>query len=376
VRLMTCLGAKQHFSSILIVLLQSAHAQQENLRHFPKQSVYFVSTPVTFTRELLHEGPSDSDDPREFDSAQLFFPVNSSHWGEELYIVGWRPVVGKHRCSNGEVVELVHHMNIFAGESTNVDVDKDRIVASYDRGAREYQVPAGYGIPIGSGAPGHKLTMNYHMLLPKCWDFALLPSVVDISGIELILSKKRPLHLAALVAFADVRMVIKPSSSWQVESAMLSNISEIIDCHAAKHGRGKAELVTGFNASRLHEELKIIAVHLHTHAVAVSKWFELRNSTGSLMYRSQEEPAGYGPEKQSLLNLDSIGWPMLQLSNGYQLSQHCKFNAAMLRSEVVFGVSMGTEMCGALLLVGGYSDSGCLPRTFLSCSEGHVQPAP
>jgi len=352
------------FSPLLALYLKSLCIQadnaqhQQHFRHIPKLQRQFVGRNVTFTLESLNAG-GESYISKVHDSMLADFVMDETMWQITQYIVGWRPVVQKHRCPSSEVVELVHHMNVYASDSLELDVDKARIVASYDRGAEAYDFPAGYGIPIGPGSPGQYIIADYHMLRPKCWDFNAMPSVVDTSGIELILSSSPPLRFAALVGFTDENMRISPLQGWQVQSNSISD-------------DGMKELFRCCGEDREQSSLELLAAHLHTHDVAVSKWFEVQNSTGSLVFRSKEEPTGYAPGIQSLLSIGTMGWPRLWLSNRMQLSQHCKFNSDVLKKPLIDGVSWGQEMCAAVLLVGGYLHSSCLPRTMLSMSNGYV----
>jgi len=101
------------------------------------------------------------------------------------------------------------------------------------------------------------------------------------------------------------------------------------------------------------DDLEIIAVHLHTHDIAKSKFFEILNEDGSVHFRSDEEPAGYGDEQQSFRNIKDKGWPRLELKPGQTLQQHCKFDTSKLKAHVTWGLNHGEEMCAPLLIVGG-----------------------
>lgn len=111
---------------------------------------------------------------------------------------------------------------------------------------------------------------------------------------------------------------------------------------------------------------EILAVHLHTHDVANTKYFEVRNADGSVAFRSKSEKAGYGLKEQSFSNLKD----RLKLRAGQQLMQHCLFDSDHLSEPVRYGLNPGEEMCAPLLILGGAGLR--LGGTILSSDDGFL----
>lgn len=288
-----------------------------------------------FSRQTLTEGPSDSRD--SFDSLEAYFPVSipkSYKW-----VVGWKPRVTKHKAPCGDV-ELPHHLNILVGH----DMDA-RFLATYDRGAKAFHFPKDpqsgkpmYGIPVGS----EPARLEYHLLVPKCWDFKKNPSVVEDSGFDLYVTNVAPKFGAAIFGGMDQRMRIKP-------------------------GNGKVDHVTHISSKMLETMFKpsavqwpkdvprveLLAVHMHTHEIFDKKFFEVLRSDASSKFRSKPEATGYGASQQSMLTMKQKGWPTLHLEKGDVINQHCLVDTSHLDQTLEDGTSWGNEMCAPMFIVGG-----------------------
>lgn len=282
-----------------------------------------------FSQERLTEGPH-VDDPASFDSLEAYFdvPIPETH----RWVVGWQPRVKQQQVpSCDSPVELPHHMNILVGQG-----QETRFLATYDRGAQGFHFGTDqqgtplYGIPVGS----KPARLEYHLLVPKCWDFGQTPSVLESSGIDLFVSSVAPKAGAAILGAMDQQMAIKP-------------------------GTGRVDHITHISAHKLEEALdgahsvELLAVHLHTHYLFNQKFLEIKSSDGSIKFRSNPEPTGYGASEQSMLTLAQKGWPRLQLEQGDVVDQHCLVDTAQLEQTLVDGTSWGNEMCGPLFIVGG-----------------------
>eukprot|EP00438_Fugacium_kawagutii_P017291 Skav213688 [mRNA] locus=scaffold491:511853:530667:- [translate_table: standard] len=267
---------------------------------------------------------------------------------DEMSLVGWNPVIQKvpSACAgHNATVSLVHHMNVYAYpgdvslelgkiyskaevESLNLQEFSFRMLASHDKLAGRYLLPKGYGIPSSK-----KVMVEHHLLFPKCWIFG--QEVPHSSGFDLYMTGKRRMRPAVLVGALNFNMDVQPL-------------------------RGPVEWVTRISADNLlgvrakaGDWPEILAVHLHTHDVAHTKYLEIKNADGSVAFRSKPEKAGYGLQEQSFANLADIGWPRLQLQAGQQVMQHCLFDSDHLSKPVHYGLNHGEEMCAPLLVLGG-----------------------
>ena len=308
---------------------------------------------LVYDRSALTEGPDfnegegedegDEDEEAlneaEYDSSEAYFAHASTPWPR--WVVGWNPYVVRRPClgREKETVQLVHHMNIEVllckeGQACPTEftaADDIRFVASYDRGAAEYVLPPGYGIPI----PAHTAPrLEYHLLLPACWDFGAGPPPTETSGFDLYVTRTPPRKEAALFGF-DTNQWMKPRRGWAEQVSVLS-------------ARELQPLLQPPRAS-----VELLAVHLHTHNIYARKWFELRGSDGTARFRSTPERAGYGPAEQSMINLADKGWPKLTIELGDVITQHCDLDTNALERIVPAGTSWGYEMCAMLFLVGG-----------------------
>jgi len=290
---------------------------------------------------------------------------------ETMSIVGWDPVIDEvpSACEGHETkVSLVHHINVYAYpnkpnqvslqsgrtyskaeiERLNLQESSFRMLASHDKLAGRYLLPKGYGIPL---LEEHERAMvEHHILFPKCWAFG--KDVPHSSGFDLYITTKRRMRPAALIGALNFNMDVQPL-------------------------QGSVEWVTRISANNLvgvvqptGEWPEILAVHLHTHDVAHTKYFEVQNADGSLAFRSEPEKAGYGLQEQSFFNLPDLGWPRLQLRAGQQLLQHCLFDSDHLREPVHYGLNHGEEMCAPLLVLGGPGLR--LRSTLLSSDDGFL----
>lgn len=192
---------------------------------------------------------------------------------EQVSILGWDPVIDEvHSTCPGQVgskVSLVHHINVYTlgpghidalqpgkiyskAELTPFELDFSsfRMLASHDKLAGQYLLPKGYGIPFSDRA-----MLEHHILFPKCWNFDA-EDQPQSSGFNLYVTS-RPVTPAALVGALNFNMDVRPA-------------------------QGSVKWVTRMSADRLVELVwphaewpEILAVHLHTHDVAHSKYFEI-----------------------------------------------------------------------------------------------------
>jgi len=284
-------------------------------------------------------------------------------------VVGWSPAIHDmaSTCSGGSAetrVSLVHHINLYdykgdlaltTGrpymvkgdmlQKTGVNESSFRMLASHDKDAGEFILPPGYGIPFG-----HKVLMERHVLFPKCWNFS--SELLETSGMNVYMTS-RALKPASLVGALNFNMDVQPQ-------------------------QGPVEWITRMSSDHVRNLVdaekddwpEILAVHLHTHDVARSKFFEVLNADGSVTFRSDTEKAGYGLKEQSFASLTEKGWPRLRLRPGQQLLQHCLFDSDRLEFPVQYGLDWGQEMCAPLLLIGG-SRIRLMP-TVLSSNDGYL----
>jgi len=288
-----------------------------------------VTTPLNFSHDCLHEGPRQK--PFIFDSMEVI--RNVAPFGV-VYITGWEPIVSAHTCDSGESVQLIHHMNLLAG---NTYRDEMRIMVSYDRGALGYRLPTGYGTLVGDTS----LWLEHHILLPPCWGNRM---VHDRSGFRLFVSKQQPRYPATMYGFSPQHMYIPKALG----------VVDHVTCLPSM-----MRLVEGLLVSDLH----LLAVHLHTHDQFSRKWIEVVRK-GRVVWETQVMFGGYG-HGQSFFDV----LPMFSLQSSDRICQHCIINTSLLTLPLIEGTSHGEEMCAPLILVGG---PGLLPwsRTHPSIVSG------
>lgn len=398
------LDAKQHQPQVLVeerphVSPAPAPASVEVLR---------VRGALVFDRDALSSGPRVNPEAA-YDSAEAHEPIVTD-WTEPRYVVGWRPVIQQHTCADGTTVELVHHMGIEAVD-TSVFAEMQqrqkagqktdqmpggpdggdapfRIVAQYDRGAHGYDLPPGYGIEIGPGGPMPHLLLQYHLLLPPCWDFEKTPSVHESSGYDLLITKTRPKHLATILSFTDEALRIEPKQG-RVQFTTELDPAETVASGGDGSPLGPWDLVPS--------PLELLAVHLHTHDMTASKQFEVSGATNLKHFLSPIEDMpktatkaydanpwmprgvfeGYG-QTQSMKNLKDLkaqGWPeRIVLNRQTKLGVHCNYDTDAFDEVVVDGTSWGEEMCLTFFVVGlpdgAHAGHERRPPTVLSWSDG------
>jgi len=367
----------------------AAAMPSKQLRHQVRDDVerLMVNATLLFSRASLSESSWwRRGVPRDHhDSGESFRLIAVPQ--RRLYVVGWRPFIGQHRCPDGSIVEVVHHLNLFGTSAENAkrqfrdgvgtviqtfhsDEHKRSFVASYDRGSRAYHFPRGVGLAIGPGTRCEALVLEHHILAPPCWDFDRQPATTDISGFELFVMDKQPERLAAIVGFMDESMNLKPGQGI-VDEVSIAPSQSIQHLFFGPSINGAKKWVPRLAKG---SPLELMAIHLHTHSFAGSKWFEIVDENGKSIFMSKEEPAGYGPELQSMFNLPDLGWPRLMLRPGITLKQHCSYDTNKLTHALHDGVGYGDEMCGALFIVAGYTDERRIPHTVLSSDSGEVRP--
>eukprot|EP00440_Ansanella_granifera_P002000 gb/GFBE01002164.1/.p1 GENE.gb/GFBE01002164.1/~~gb/GFBE01002164.1/.p1 ORF type:complete len:427 (+),score=93.89 gb/GFBE01002164.1/:1-1281(+) len=272
-------------------------------------------------------------------------------------VVGWNPVMQQTKTTcHGEdkAVSLVHHVNVYGYmgdlpfevgkvyDSTATDdlrEENNRMVASHDKDAGEYVLPLGYGISADD-----PMYVETHLLFPKCWSFE--DSVVENSGMELYVTAQA-LKPAGLVGALNFNMDVQPGQG-QVDYVTQVAANKLKNIFPTRHTGPGSALVQD-------EEMRpeILAIHLHTHDTATSKYFEILDPDGSVHFRSNEEKAGYGLTEQSFISPQEKGWGRVQLQPGQQLRQHCLFDSNTLQGPVHYGLDWGDEMCAPLMVVGG-----------------------
>jgi len=314
----------------------------------------------TVTRETLTEGPRLHPGKQHFDSLEAYFPHEEPvGWerGGQRYVVGWKPVVSQHKCADGSEVEFVHHMNVLslpkgktgpsgAGQADLNDGELN-LVASYDRGAAEFHLAPGYGIPF------EHLTLEYHLLMPKCWDFS--SEAVETSGMDLFVTSEKPENLAVVYGFTDESLHIEPGQGMAEQVTMIKPEALMVAFAAQLAARNPKAASATHLTPTLDAGINLLAMHLHSHELTKSKSFEVLNPDGSVLFRSQEEPGGYGPKQQSFITPQEKGWPYKRIEPGQALRVHCTYDTNKLKAVVYGGTSNGEEMCSALMILGGPS---------------------
>mmetsp|Transcript_18862 Transcript_18862/g.40525 ORF Transcript_18862/g.40525 Transcript_18862/m.40525 type:complete len:445 (+) Transcript_18862:237-1571(+) len=317
---------------------------------------------LSFSKAALTEGPARfMRNPVHFDSVEAYFLLPET-LPQETYILGWKPVVQKQRCADGTEVELVHHMNVhaktnaeakelFKNKSTVLgqisDDNRYTFVATYDRGALEYRLPANFGIALGPGAT--RLMLEWHLLKPKCWDFHKQQAVLDYSGFDLFVTSERPRHLAAIMGYTDESMQLAPGQGLveQISRASPSDVERL----SPSRTEGQATVFHKVGKPSVTSSLtEILAIHLHTHDLPYEKYFTILKEDGNARFQSKPEAAGYG-DSQSMKSLAAKGWPRLFIHPGDSLQTHCRFDTDKLDHVVNDGTSWGEEMCSALMVV-------------------------
>jgi len=307
-----------------------------------------------FAKNTLTEGRHG----KSKDSLEAYFPFK---FKKHQWVVGWKPLVGKQKCpGTNKDVELPHHMNIITGHHDS----GTRFLATYDRGAREYHLPQDekgrplYGIPVGK-LPAR---LEYHLLVPKCWDFEKKPSVLENSGFDIYVTDTAPKFNAAIVGAMDQKMKIHPNAGTIEHSTVISPTALL------KMFEPAGDLVKLTKWPSKIPRVDILAVHMHTHEIFQRKSFEIITADGKTKFRSKPEKTGYGSSEQSMLSLKQKRWPKLSIQVGDTLVQHCIVDADRLKETLTDGTSWGNEMCAPMFIVGG---KGIItPRTQLSMTHG------
>lgn len=299
------------------------------------EKVIKIRFPYEFTKAKLMIGPN-AFNPAAFGKldAALVDPPLDLDFAEPHYLLGWQPVVAKHTCPDGSEYELIHHIDFMVDDKDWWDNDNTfmgAFLATHDRGGHGFRLPAGYGIPIPDKT-GPQTRMQYHYLTPTCLDFERTPVVHDESGMDIIVTTTRPQALAWYYAFVDQEMVVPKHSSTATFDSVLPT-----EKWALVGKKGQKE---------------VIAIHMHTHDLFQEKRFEVLNADGSVAFASPPEPGGYSVEAQTFQTLTQKGWPRLPVREGQSLRMRCT-QTGKSAAPTYFGLSHGTEMCTAALIIGG-----------------------
>ena len=306
---------------------------------------------------------------KEWDSVEAYFPVEPTPSNKPRWIVGWSPIVKQHKCpGTGDTVEIVHHMNIIDHAQDDENEHLQRFVSSYDRGAAPYRFPTGttkngeehylYGIPLGD----KQLYLEYHLLKPHCWDWNIAKPTMEDSGFDLYLTSTPPLiSNAALIGFTDADFKVYPNrgiadTTAQAAAKNLRNMFLRSDYQANDPTQRTKKTNLGKDGwPRGVSSIRVVAMHLHTHAIFQKKFFRIFDAKGKIKFKSTVEKTGYGKKQQSLVNLQDNpykNWPReLFIHKGDVLEQHCMVNTKKLRQPFSDGTSWGFDMCAALFIV-------------------------
>lgn len=275
-------------------------------------------------QENLDMNPAHMIGVRDAHDMLITWRTIQLNWTDTRVVVGWRPHIQKHTCTDGSEHEVVHHMNIFQITSGDTGME---YLATHDRGADGFRLPEGYGIPIFPGTP---VKLETHFLPPRCWDYKNDPVVRDFSGLDLIVSSELPNSPARIFGVIDSHM------------------------HLPRYGgpTAYATVLPRERWMRVAEQggKEVIAIHLHTHDVFDEKLLEVLGPKGEVRFRSAPERTGYTSTSQSYRTLAEKGWPRLFVEPGQELRVHCTVHKD-LEEPLNYGLSHGSEMCSALVVV-------------------------
>lgn len=216
----------------------------------------------------------------------------------------------------------------------------ESVVTTYDRGAKAYLLPKGYGI-----SANEPLTLEFHYLFPKGWDHTKT-SMLENSGMDMYMTRQETTYPAAIIGALNENMNVEPGQGAVDEVTRMDPVG----MHSLSFPSALAKSQAGFIEKRSAPE--ILAIHMHSHDLTASKYFTIKNPDGTLLFRSIKERGGYG-DTQSFKNIADKGWPRLMLEPGQQIETHCQLETDHLDHTVTFGLDWGKEMCGPLLVVGG-----------------------
>jgi len=278
-------------------------------------------------------------------------------------ILGWAPnTQWTHSTVPGEegkLVELVHHMNVMtfrgnklepgklfnqddpATAALNGDEEIFSLVTVHDRGAGAYILPKGYGIDASE-----PITLEFHYLFPKGWDHTKNLGLEN-SGMDMYMTHQATRYPAALIGALNRNMNVRPGQGAVDVVTRIDPMGMRSLSFPSAFDKAQASFIEKQSAP------EILAVHLHTHDLTQSKFFQIKNPDGTLLFRSKKEPGGYGKDEQSFISIAKKGWPRLQLQPGQQMELHCQMETDHLDHTVNFGLDWGKEMCAPLLVVGG-----------------------
>ena len=179
------------------------------------------------------------------------------------------------------------------------------------------------------------------------------------SGFDLYVTSKPPLVAnAAMLAWADQDMQVLPGKG------VADQVTKISSDDLLKMFRPKVvQWPVGVPS------VNLVAVHLHTHDLFRSKYFQITDARGIVKFRSELEVAGYGATEQSMVSTEGKGWPELSIEPGDTMEQHCIVDTDLMANLIVDGTSWGQEMCAFIGVVAGPGIS--TPATQLSMSHDY-----
>lgn len=158
--------------------------------------------------------------------------------------------------------------------------------------------------------------------------------VEDTSGFSLTLSTVLRPHNIGTMAFIDEMMVL-PGGQERYE--------HVVTLPSATLGKA---LASDFDK---YKEIKILAVHLHSHNFSTGLWLEHHRGGKKIGEYGRLVPFhGYGPD-QSFQLADVNALP---LQKGDELEFHCVYDTRKVdaQSNIQYGVSHGDEMCGPVIM--------------------------
>jgi len=282
---------------------------------------------------------------------------------------------------------LVHHMNIYlctpraaaaypavtralprSLDPASGDGSCEEMIYAWDRDAGALALPENVGFRLGAGTPYSHLAWEVHYLMPSMSVAALPAYYEDRSKIALVLTPDLREHSGGMLGFMDESMKLPPGDPayvYSVETAAGTLARSSVAHDIAAAGKGVAGV-------------SVFAVHLHTHSHG--KKVMLEHYAGGKKvgeFGRFDHYGGYGTDETWQLLLDDAGAPLpprgaagtterflpgnggapllgardrLRLTCVMDTLHATPFAPFVPTYPIYYGLRVGTEMCGALMM--------------------------
>jgi hypothetical protein len=282
---------------------------------------------------------------------------------------------------------LVHHMNIYlctpraaaaypavtralprSLDPASGDGSCEEMIYAWDRDAGALALPENVGFRLGAGTPYSHLAWEVHYLMPSMSVAALPAYYEDRSKLALVLTADLREHSGGMLGFMDESMKLPPGDPayvYSVETAAGTLARSSVAHDIAAAGKGVAGV-------------SVFAVHLHAHSHG--KKIMLEHYAGGVKvgeFGRFDHYGGYGADETWQLLLDDAGAPLPPrgaagtterflpgnggaplLGAADRLRMTCvmdtlhatPFAPFVPTYPIYYGLRVGTEMCGALMM--------------------------